>query len=309
MNKRMAAACGLAVCLASMAVFRGYAAPAPSGIPELARPNAPSTITYSPSASVSAKGTISFKNNGYSGAYYIVFRELSLTPSAGEALSYGLFADQSLDTDLALDGTAEAADQTLSGTIPGGLSDRAVTDIDYYFAVLPATMPSPATYSALMEVSLYTGAWPSGTKVSTESFTLKAKVGQHLDVAVVEVDGAFSESATSLSLDLGTLEANGSASADIIVRSNLSYTLSLTSTKGGLVNLSDSKSIVSYALSVDGGAAIDLPARKKVAIASGQPATYRNTQGYTILVTIPQSSDLPTAGTYTDTITISVAAP
>ncbi|MEI6875240.1 MAG: hypothetical protein WCL50_08950, partial [Spirochaetota bacterium] len=131
-------------------------------------------------------------------------------------------------------------------------------------------------------------------------------VGSVSDLSVVRTGGKFSTTSTSQSLSFGTIVPNASKGADLIVRSNVSYGLSLISAKGGLANADDG-SLIGYTLSSN-GTAHSLPAGVPVSIATAGP-TYSGLARYALLATITGYGDMPTEGSYSDTLTIIMTAP
>jgi hypothetical protein len=121
-----------------------------------------------------------------------------------------------------------------------------------------------------------------------------------------QVISGFSVAATSQSLDFGALSAGKTLAADILVRSNVAYSLSLSSSdKGSFANPSDATSAVANSLSSNGGAVSLNPGP----VASGAPATYGSPVRYAISVTILPILNFPSAGSHADTVTVTLTSP
>ena len=177
------------------------------------------------------------------------------------------------------------------------------------FQVNSTTLPAPGTYTAIISEKIYGGStYPaSGAALDTNTLTVTITVGTIYDVSVVATGSAFSLASSSQALNFGTLAAGQTLGADILVRSNVSYSLSLASANlGSLVNNADSTSSIGYSLSSNGTTASLNPG--PASIANGAVATYASPQRYSLLATILPFS-FPSAGTYSDTITVILASP
>jgi hypothetical protein len=293
---------GILAALFGMVVIAGVHAANPS-IPTY---TSGKSMTYAPDDGVvSVDYSVKVRCNGYIGSYYLAFSEVSVTSSSGDRLAYSVIAS---DGGILYKGGAPTGDyQVLSGSFASGSASSATLTSTYHFLVSPSALPSAKRYTVKMKMSLYKGSSGSGSYVSYKTVNLYVTVGKHLDVAAVSEGAGFNVNATSVSMAFGNLAAGDARKADIVVRSNIAYSLYLTSANGALVNAEDSTSKVAYALSSN-GSAITLAAGTKTAIASGATATYSATRRYALEVTI-SAFDFPTAGSYSDTLTINVAAP
>jgi spore coat protein U-like protein len=246
-------------------------------------------------------------------SYFIVFTRGRVSSGSGESLTYGLYPTSITTTALCIDGNPTNADQVISLTLQEGVASATV---NYYLRVSNSTFPSAGTYAIPLTARLYTGSFSGDLPSSSKKATMTAMitVGKIADVAVV---GGASDSFNFISptanpdytLSLGSLSSTTATTgtAYILVRTNSSYSLALSSASGGrLVDSSDSSSTIPYTVNVDSGSSRSL-STSAVGIVTGS-ATYSNADRHTIVVTVGGIGSSPSPGTYTDTITVTVAA-
>jgi hypothetical protein len=311
-NALKAMASALLIVLSSSWI--GLHARSSTNIVNLANPAIDTTsgmaLAYSPNASIQASGMVTVNNGSKTAdsvAYCVVFTLTNPGQQGGMSIAVANAATGSV---LSLSGAPANASQTLSGYFPSGTSANSNQVYTILATVAPSPIPAPGTYSATIVETLYRGSAypPSGSAVDTNTLTLTITVGSFYDVSVVPSGSSFSLSSTSQSLAFGALAAGQQLGADILVRTNVSYTLSLSSAnKGILANSGDPTSSVAYSLSSN-GSSLSLNPGPAVA-ASGAAATYANSARYAILITISSLASNPSAGAYTDTITVSLASP
>jgi hypothetical protein len=273
-------------------------------------------LSYSLTGTSEAAGTITVKrSSGKSAtAFYIVFKLVSLTstaPSGGDSLSYGLYPSSSSTTALSLTGSPTSSTGVLSGSFASGGS---TATSNYVFRVSNSTFPGSGTYTAKISATVYRGTWSAGSSPASRgsvTLTATATVPKIASVAVVGgVGDSYSfTSATSspnYTLNLGSLAAGSSGSAYLLALCNSSFSLSLSSANKGSLLCSTDGSSMAYTVTVDSGATYSLNAA--ATIVSGASATYSAAARHSLLVKIPSVGTNPSAGTYTDTINVTIAA-
>jgi hypothetical protein len=267
-------------------------------------------LAYSPDAKAKATGTVTVLCNGYIGSFYLVFNQLSLLPATSppaDPLTFALYNPKKLTTPLAMNGVPTAKAQVLTGSFPTGSTSTTTVPVSFVAQTTQTTIPPPATYTSTIVASLYASAYPTtAPPVSTFTFTVQVVVGSISDLSVVRTGRAFSLTTTSQALAFGTLVPNASKGADVVIRSNVSYGLTITSTNGGLLNAGDS-SLIGYTLTSN-GTPLSLPAGIAATIANAGP-TYSTLARYALLATITGYGDMPTEGSYSDTLTVTLTAP
>ncbi len=265
---------------------------------------------FSPTTTVQASDSIELKSNGYSGPVCVVFTELSRWPSPGSPLqnvNYGLSSTDGF-LQFSVDGTSANPQEVLTATFPAGSKNNDRLVAGFLIEVFPSTLPPPGQYQINLKADIYASAYPpSGGIVDSAIFTITVQVGNWFDVSIVASNNAFSLASTTATLDFGTLAANLSRGADILVRSNLSYKLFLSSTNGGaLASLIDGTKIP-YSLKVNGSTLSLLPATQS--LVANATASFGNPARYAVTVTILPYQQLPTEGQYSDLLTVIVSAP
>ena len=268
-------------------------------------------VAYSAETTAQATGQITIKKGTYAGGNFcVVLKLLSMTQTSPENVSYAMYSPAAtLANRLSLTGAPTSQSQVLSGNFPSTASRTATITLDFAFVVSPTTLPPPGTYIATINESVYASTYlPSGTVYATKTLTVTVTVGSLYGVSVVPTGSAFSSTSTNQPLNFGLLAPGQSLGADILVRSNVSYSLLLSSSNSSsLVNLADPASLIGYTMTSNGGA-VPLAAGSAT-IASGAAATYSPAVRYDVIATIAPFSTYPSEGSYADTITITLSSP
>lgn len=265
---------------------------------------------YSATSTVHAYSSVELISEGYSGPVQVVFSELSIAPDSGSELTriqYALFRTNGSSL-LSTTGNPASSQETLSGAFPPGSKKHDRLSLGFRIEIAPSSLPPPGIHTITLRADLYTGAFPSsGAAVDSVAFTISVHVNNHYDVSIVPSGAAFSLSATSATIAFGTLRSFDSRGVDILVKSNVSFVLSLESANGGaFANASDAFRIP-YSLSAN-GIAIRLTAGSNTAIGNTLQATYGIPTRFALILTVLQFTDLPTEGAYSDLITVTLSA-
>jgi spore coat protein U-like protein len=267
-------------------------------------------LSYSPSATTQATGILTVNNGTRTAddvAYCVV---LTLTnPGQQGGLGFAV-VDSATGNVLSLTGSPSSSSQVLSGSFAPGTAANTSRVYSIAFQVFSAALPAPGTYTATINEALYRGSTfpPSGSLVDSNVLTVQITVGSFYDLSIVPQGSAFSLASTSQSLNFGTLSAGLQVGADLLVRSNVSYSISMSSANGGaLSNAADPASAVSYSFKSNGTAASLNPG--PALVAGGAPATFQNAARYSLVFTVLPLAGNPSAGTYTDTITVNLLSP
>lgn len=268
-------------------------------------------ITYSAETTAQAAGTVTIKKGVFTGTdFCVVLTLLSMTQASPENLSYAMYSPAAtLANQLSLTGSPTSPSEVLAGSFSSTSTKNSTITLDYAFVVSPTTLPPPGSYIATIDESIYASTYlPSGTALASNTLTVTVTVGALYGVSVVPTGSAFSSTTTSQALNFGTLAPGQSLGADILVRSNVSYSLLLSSSNSGsLVNLADTTSLIGYALTSN-GIAVPLASGPST-IASASAATYSSAARYDLVATISPFSTYPSEGSYADTITITLSSP
>ena len=270
-------------------------------------------LTYSPDSVVQGSSTVRVSNEGYIGPFAVVMTQLSLSPvraAPAEQLRYGMYQPSASPSyKLAIDGSPSGSTELLLGSFPAGSAKNAFIDLGFAALVSPLSLPPPGTYTASLRADLYASSYPvSGAPVDSFIFNVVVTVGSNFDVSVQPAGSAFSVQATSGSMAFGTLHGGDMRSLDILVRSNVGYSLAITSANGGALGNRQDGSLLGYDATV-GGTALVLEPGVPASLAAGAPATFSAARRYTLAVTIRPFVDMPTEGDYSDTLTLTLTAP
>jgi hypothetical protein len=241
--------------------------------------------------------------------YCIIISAASVSPTANPALNYTAWAPNYAVNQLFIGPNPSTLTQVLSGNFPSGTANGAVQNFSFDIALANSTFPNPGAYT----ISLTEKLWPScnsfptlGGTSSTKTQLIAVTVPNSYDVSVVPTGGSFSATTTSQPLDFGTLTAGATLGADILVRSNVSYSLALTSPNMGA--LSNGVDTVPYILKQ--GVNTKSLTTGSTTLVSG--ALKNNTTvpaKYAITATIGTLGADLSSGTYTDNLTVTLTAP
>ena len=297
-----------AITLSAMGFLLVLAQPMFAANPSFATITDPSAITYSADIEKNAGGSITVRNNNWDKAFCVAFTAVTL---AGGVIGYDLKKPYPIPSlILSKTGTATSVDQVLSGAFVSADSTSKTKTLTYAIVTNPGYLPVPGTYTVNMTVKLYASSLPTTTAVATRTASFSIVVNNSFDVAVVAVDMPFSISSTSGSLPFGTFAEGDSQSIDIIARSNVIHSLALSSAKGWKLantNTLDS-STVAYSISSN-NTPLSLTPGSAAPITSGGAATGVSGKVYRLTFTLLPFLELPTEGTYADTLTLTMSAP
>jgi len=227
---------------------------------------------------------------------------------AGNSLAYYLYDDiamRNILKDLSISPTSA---EVLLGNFPD--SSKFQTQSWNFSVAIPAgTFPVAGTYSDTVVMTLYPGTLSShGTAADQSSFSLTLKVPKLMDLSLVAVNSFFDLNSVALTMDFGLLSAGSARSADLVIRSNAPYGVTVTSLNGGIMKINDptDASTVPYIFDVN-GVAKNLPAGTAASIASGMAPTGFEGTRFRLTFTIGDFG-MATEGTYSDVLTLTVIA-
>lgn len=269
-------------------------------------------LGYSSTAAVQAQCAITLTSNRYSGPVCVAFTEVFRFPSPSQSqsqqiLNYGLYSADGA-SQLSVDGSPASAQETLTDAFPKGSKKSDSLNLPFLIKAFPTSLPPPGTTWIYLRADLYANSAPSGHIVDSVSFYVSIVVAGYYDLSVVPTGGAFSLASTSAALAFGTLAAGAVKGADILVKSNVSYSLGLSSVNGGAFANAADGSLLPYSLAVN-GSSVALSPGIRTLVATGAPASYGTSARYALLVTVLPFTGVPTQGSYSDTITVTLSAP
>ncbi len=227
---------------------------------------------------------------------------------AGNSLAYYVYDDVAQRNILKDLSVSPSPAEVLSGSFPD--SSKFQTQTRNFAVAIPAgTFPVAGTYTDTLIMTLYPGTVTShGTSADQSSFSLTIKVPKLMDLSLVAANSFFDLNSVALTMDFGLLSAGSTRSADLVVRSNAPYGVTVTSRNGGIMKINDpaDSSTVPYTFDVN-GTARTLPAGTAASIASGMAPTGFEGTRFRLSFTIGDFG-MATEGTYSDVLTLTVIA-
>jgi hypothetical protein len=294
--------------LTALGYLLALAQPMFAGNPSFDSITNPAPITYSPDIEMNAGGSIRVKNNNWDKAFCVAFTAVTL---AGGVIGYDLKKPYPIPSFLlSKTGTATNTDQVLSGAFVPDDRNSTKKTLTYAIVTNPGYLPVPGTYTVNMTVKLYASSLPTTTAVAIRTASFSIVVNNSFDVAVVAVDAPFSISSTTANLSFGIFAEGDSKSIDVIVRSNVIHNLALSSAKGWKLANTDPLDTSTAAYSItSNNTPLSLTAGSAAPITSGGAATAVSGKVYRLAFTLLPFIELPTEGSYADTLTLVVSAP
>jgi spore coat protein U-like protein len=178
-------------------------------------------------------------------------------------------------------------------------------NVESYRAVLGNVTSIPVgLYFDTVTVRLYEGTLSGYFLRDSTTVNFQYSSTRSIDLSLVPTGGAFNASATSMSLDFGTMYTGESRAFDIVLVTNAGYSLSMNSQNSGqMKHESLSNGAVPYALTVN-SSVVSLGGGNTV-VARGSGVSPSGGSRVPVVVTIGALAN-SVSGTYRDSITITV---
>ncbi len=222
--------------------------------------------------------------------------------NGANVLNYQLY-DQASQTNILKDLPSATASEVLSGNFTG----RGSQQLSFFLVIPTEQVVRPGTYTDTVTVTAYEGDLTNNIQHRTRTLTISATVLEQIDLSLVNPGGSFNPSLTSRLIDFGILQAGKFSDFDLRVRSNIGYSVTLSSqNQGNMAHIDPTDtSRVPFSFTAN-SANVDL---------SGPAATVINTPlptsplgvPYPMRVTVGAIGNA-SAGDYRDNITITVIA-
>lgn len=198
---------------------------------------------------------------------------------------------------------------TSADVISGKFIGNSKTDIvSYYYPVLLPNASIPAgPYLDGFKISLYEGTFASHqlSATVTNNVNFKYTKGDYVDMSLVKAGDPFALNDTTETLDYGSLTTGESLECDLVLMYNSGYVVSMSSLNNSRIKNTVSANYISYSMTLD-GSPITLTNLPQV-VKSGTGSSITNGTRLRIVGTIGNVAGAPN-GTYTDTVSISVAS-
>lgn len=272
-------------------------------------------FTYDPTAGLVSNQRLTINHSGPESDFFVTisagssgsFAMRQMQDGSGNTLDYQIYATTSL-VNVIKDLTAGPTSQeVLTGTAPEytGFLTEAI-DLPFVLYLPPGQTISMGTYTDTLTLTLYSGSFGSGTQEDTATLTVSGPVAATVSIVLVLPGDswptyAFQETADRV-MDFGELEVGESQAYDLLVESNASFSIALSSANGGAMAATTvgETSTVPYDLSFN-GALVDLSGGGDVVV--GSSPGFR----YPIAVTVGDYG-AAAQGSYEDIVTITVTA-
>lgn len=196
--------------------------------------------------------------------------------------------------------------------VQGNLPNRNTSYDGSFFLSVPAissqTNPRAGVYRDLVELSVYAIRNNGSLNYElTRYFQVTINIPYRVNISLVNEGDPFNENSTSKVLDFGNLEENEELGADIVIDSNTSYSVRMSSLNNG--QLKNGTSAVSYSVRV-GSNTVNLgnSSTSPVTVATGNGPTSEAGARYNVKVRITNIPANPDPGVYQDSITITAIA-
>ena len=176
-------------------------------------------------------------------------------------------------------------------------------DIPFSSATSPTLVPA-GVYTDSFIINAYEGNDPAAfvdPPATSTAVNVNITVPKMIQLALVDTGGVFQETATSKSIDFGSLNPGKVSRFDIRVRTNAGYQVTMASANGGNMKHSVGATLIPYTLTVNGVAA-DMSGAAPVLNSGGQ--TPLSGLGYPVRIVIGALPNMPLAGDYQDTVII-----
>lgn len=250
-------------------------------------------ITFSPGISnnFSQRKLLSGSDEMYYNIYNnssekTILKDLSANPSGGEILSGNITAEE-------LNNSNSWVYKEHSYTV--------IIDRDQF-------PPAGLYEDSSVEITLYEGTPGSARKIASDTLNISVTMDSYLEMSLVQEGARLDTADPDYTIDFSVLEAGETNEADLVVRSNSNYGVTVRSDHGGVLAIHDENdtSVVPYVLKVNG---------RDQTLTAGAFEPFPSTAGptsvdgetYDLSVEI-QDYGMATEGTYSDILTFTVSA-
>jgi len=278
------------------------------------------SATFSIEKDVVITQTFEVRSKNSSGDYFITFSPgLSNTFSQRKLLSgsdemyYNIYNNSSEKTVLKDLSANPSGGEIISGSITAeelSNSNSWVYREHSYTVIIDRDQFPPAGQyeDSSVEITLYEGAPGNASKINSDTLNISVTMDSYLEMSLVQEGARLDTSDPDYALDFHTLEAGETNDADLVVRSNNNYGVTVRSDHGGVLAIHDENdtSVVPYVLKVNG---------REQTLTAGAFEPFPTTSGPTsvdgeifdLSVEILDYG-MATEGTYSDILTFTISA-
>ncbi len=279
-------------------------------------------LQFCPDLEVSVEESFSVNHKGPAVDYFITFSPGGsgnsgmryLSEAGGAPMYYNIYDSITGRTVLRDISDNPTSGQVITGSFSDAEGTGGGTTREHQFVLIldRNQFPSAGTYSDVITLNLYEGTPASpvpGGPLDSMTMNISAVMPQLTDLALLPEAAAFDPASNAMTMNFGTLFAGMERNADLIVRSNTLYSVSVVSARGGSMAIADpmDTSLVPYLFSVS-GFSLDLAGSAEVSIVSLAGPTDEAGDRYPVSITILDYG-MATEGLYSDTLTFTLSAP
>jgi hypothetical protein len=194
----------------------------------------------------------------------------------------------------------------ISGSFParpgGGWSN---VEVNFVVSLTPDQFPRKGEYTDEIELRLYASSTASGTPHATEVIELTVTMAEVIDMQITHPGGVYGSGVQDYEIEFDPVLPGMTRQADLLVRANTVFSVEIESFRGGVLTIPDDTSTIAYRFVFD-GKTTSLPAASPVPATTGESPTSWGGRSFPMVVEIQEYGLLPTAGTYTDTLNITI---
>lgn len=204
------------------------------------------------------------------------------------------------------DGTVFTPVQGVAGTFPtktgGGWNNAGA---NFTIQLVPDQFPEAGTYTDSIQVLLYQGTDSTGILKDSATMTLTVTMAQVVDMRITPPGQGYSAGTVNFTLDHSTLIGGEVRQADLLVRTNVPFSVEVASQNGGSLRNTVTGFLVPYLFKFQGGI-LTFSGTAPVAAVSAQPPSGPVGSVFSLETVTDAQGALPDSGSYQDILTFTV---
>ena len=204
--------------------------------------------------------------------------------------------------------------QVIPGSFPVAIALTQTNNHSFFWTIDPQQIvPALGTHyaDANLSLGLYSGTLlTSPTLVASAAVTFRALVDSSVDLSLVRSGAPFDINDTTQLIDFGVLSSGEQRGLDLVVRSNNGYAVTMQSLNRQVMIHARAPTVrdtVPYQVVLRGGG-VDLSTGAPVQVITGTGTTPATGISFPVEFTVGNLSGTEAAGTYSDTISVTVTA-
>jgi len=195
--------------------------------------------------------------------------------------------------------------QGFSGSFPAKTGGFQSITVSYRVVLQIDQFPWAGSFTDLPQIQLYQGVDTTGILSDSADLPLTVTMQQVVDMRLVQRGGSYTSGVQDFVVTYPILTTGSVQEADLLVRTNVPYSVEMQSQNGGFLQHLSLPSTIPYQLIIDGNAVTFL-STTPIQVLLTQPPTGVAGQSYAISTSLPLNDLLPDAGQYQDVISITI---